>query len=634
MFSPDGIHWGQSPAPANAWTSVTYGNGLFVAVANTGIGSRVMTSPDGFDWTSRTSAADNAWNSVTYGEVGGQGLFVAVATNGSGNRVMTSPDGITWTSRTSATDKAWQSVTYGSGLFVAVAIDGTGNDVMTSPNGVTWTSRASAVGNVWMGVSYGNGLFVAVGYVVVGDGADSRVMTSPDGITWTSRTYAADNAWTGVTYGNGRFVAVAFFGLGNRVMTSGPPAATNVLVVSDTSITATTPAGTAGTASVLVTTAAGTNVANTLYTYAAPAPTVTGISPNSGTTLGGTSVTITGTNLAGASAVTIGGNACTPLSANSATSATCTTAAHAAGAVSVLVTTSGGTNAANTLYTFVTPAAPEPVVPFIPPLTSLPLVPGVSSSLLTVLNLIGGAGPALTGCLRDTLSTQLGSEWLYQGQGADGGARLGQAAQIISFYAVDANSSISHGAGQGAGIYPRGANQLDVVTACGTFVTTPAMYNLGEFGALLNAAGLTVQINAQGVMTVQVGALIYVARPDYLVTQGTPGAPGLTTGTDGLMRFTDSAGHIQILYPAFLDPEVLGNQVAVAVSGHLVIQTDGTGLVTLLSGEKFVLTPDMTLGTVPPEQFAVGWWQDGPNHYRYRNSSYSNTSQGFTVTRR
>jgi hypothetical protein len=97
------------------------------------------------------------------------------------------------------------------------------------------------------------------------------------------------------------------------------------------------------------------------------------------------------------------------------------------------------------------------------------------------------------------------------------------------------------------------------------------------------------------------------------------------------MRFTDSTGHIQILYPAFLDPEVLGNQVALAVSGYLVIQTDGTALVTLLSGEKFVLTPDLTLGTVPPEFFAVGWWQDGPNHYRYRNSSFSNTSQGFSV---
>ncbi|MDC1474477.1 hypothetical protein N8350_02575, partial [Candidatus Nanopelagicales bacterium] len=102
---------------------------LFVAVASSGTGNRVMTSPDGITWTSRTSAADNAWRSVTYGA----GLFVAVASySGTGNRVMTSPNGITWTSRTSAADNNWQSVTYRAGLFVAVASSGTGNRVMTS----------------------------------------------------------------------------------------------------------------------------------------------------------------------------------------------------------------------------------------------------------------------------------------------------------------------------------------------------------------------------------------------------------------------------------------------------------------------------------------------------------------------
>ena len=56
-------------------------------------------------------------NNVTYGN----GLFVAVAYSGSGNRVMTSPDGITWTIGTSAADNYWTSVTYGNGIFVAVA---------------------------------------------------------------------------------------------------------------------------------------------------------------------------------------------------------------------------------------------------------------------------------------------------------------------------------------------------------------------------------------------------------------------------------------------------------------------------------------------------------------------------------
>ena len=62
----DGVSWATSSSAAdNAWNSVTYGNGLFVAVSYTGTGNRVMTSPDGITWTSRTSAADNSWNSIT-----------------------------------------------------------------------------------------------------------------------------------------------------------------------------------------------------------------------------------------------------------------------------------------------------------------------------------------------------------------------------------------------------------------------------------------------------------------------------------------------------------------------------------------------------------------------------------------
>ena len=196
----------------NDWQSVAYGDGLFVAVATSGTGNRVMTSPDGITWTSRTSAVDNRWQSVAYGG----GLFVAVASNGTGNRVMTSPDGITWTSRTSAADNSWKSVVYGDGLFVAVARTGTGNRVMTSSDGITWTSRTSAEDNFWKSVVYGDGLFVAVARA----GTDNRVMTSPDGITWTARSVAVDNAWVCVTYGDGFFVAVSDTGTGNRVMTS------------------------------------------------------------------------------------------------------------------------------------------------------------------------------------------------------------------------------------------------------------------------------------------------------------------------------------------------------------------------------------------------------------------------------
>jgi hypothetical protein len=51
-----------------------------------------MTSPDGITWTARASAADNNWHSVTWAPE--LSIFVAVAFSGSGNRVMTSAIGM------------------------------------------------------------------------------------------------------------------------------------------------------------------------------------------------------------------------------------------------------------------------------------------------------------------------------------------------------------------------------------------------------------------------------------------------------------------------------------------------------------------------------------------------------------
>ena len=140
----------------------------------------VPTAP----WVAQSATEDNNWLSVTYGG----GLFVAVASDGT-NRVMTSPDGITWTAQGAAEPNPWYSVTYGGGLFVAVSFNGT-NQVMTSPDGITWTARSAAEANGWASVTYGGGFFVAVSL-----NGTNRVMTSPDGITWTARSAAEPNPW-------------------------------------------------------------------------------------------------------------------------------------------------------------------------------------------------------------------------------------------------------------------------------------------------------------------------------------------------------------------------------------------------------------------------------------------------------
>ena len=125
-------------------------------------------------------------------------------------------------------------------------------------------------------------------------------------------------------------------------VTFGSNAATNVVVVSSTSITATTPAGSGGTVTVTVTNPGGLigSLANG-FTYIGT-PTVTSVSPNNGPTGGGTAVTITGTNFVSGATVTFGSNAATNVVVVSTTSITATTPAGSAGPVTVTVTNPGG----------------------------------------------------------------------------------------------------------------------------------------------------------------------------------------------------------------------------------------------------------------------------------------------------
>ena len=66
------------------------------------------------------------------------------------------------------------------------------------------------------------------------------------------------------------------------------------------------------------------------YTYntSNPAPTVTGVSPTSGSTAGGTAVTIAGTGFLSGATVSFGGTAATGVNVVSGSSITATTPAH------------------------------------------------------------------------------------------------------------------------------------------------------------------------------------------------------------------------------------------------------------------------------------------------------------------
>jgi large repetitive protein len=139
--------------------------------------------------------------------------------------------------------------------------------------------------------------------------------------------------------------------------------ATSVVVVNATTITAVTPPHTAGLVDVVVTnidTQSGTLPGSFTYN-AAPSPTVTSASPTTGTTGGGTAVTITGTNFASGATVTFGGTAASSVQFVSATQLVATTPARAAGPAAIIVAnldTQTGTLLAG--FTYV--AMPAPVV--------------------------------------------------------------------------------------------------------------------------------------------------------------------------------------------------------------------------------------------------------------------------------
>ena len=193
-YSEDGINWTQTTLPIDdVWQSVTYGNGKFVAVANS---TTAAYSEDGINWTQTTLPIKADWHSVTYGN----GKFVAIGYN---NTVAAySEDGINWTQTTLPIGDKWYSVTYGNGKFVAVAYSST--TAAYSYDGINWTQTTLPASALWRSVTYGNGKFVAVAY------STTTAAYSEDGINWTESTLPSSDHWYSVTYGNGKFVAVAY----------------------------------------------------------------------------------------------------------------------------------------------------------------------------------------------------------------------------------------------------------------------------------------------------------------------------------------------------------------------------------------------------------------------------------------
>ena len=200
-YSSDGITW-TSAGSFFPLEYVAFGNGLFVAVGYATVGvtptSFIRTSPDGINWTVRTPSEAMWFQAISYGN----GLFVAVARFGT-NRIMTSPDGITWTSRTTSINPTFTGVAYGNGIWVAVSLGSPGGTTFTSYDGINWDEQATVFG--------ANTIHFAAGKFTIGN------YYSVDGLTWISNSIAFSPQ--SITYGNGYFVGVNDSGT-NRIVYS------------------------------------------------------------------------------------------------------------------------------------------------------------------------------------------------------------------------------------------------------------------------------------------------------------------------------------------------------------------------------------------------------------------------------
>jgi hypothetical protein len=358
----------------------------------------------------------------------------------------------------------------------------------------------------------------------------------------------------------------------------GTTAATGFTVDSDTQITATSPAHAAGTVHVTVTTPAGTSATSPAdeFTFVTPAPAVTSVSPASGSTAGGTSVTITGTNLTGATAVDFGTTAATGFTVDSETQITATSPAHAAGTVHVTVTTPGGTSATSPAdeFTFVTPA------------------------------------PVVTSVLPSSGSTAGGTSVMVTGSNFTGATAVDFGGTAATSFTVDSDSQIS----ATSPAHAAGTVHITVTTPGGTSATSPA----DEFTYVAPAACTTLCVNIgdKSILETNAGTHtmtfpVTLSEPsasqvtvNYTVTAGT--ATGGTRADPGV-DFKVKSGTLTFKPGLVSGVTPITKTIGVPIFFDLAVEGDETLTVTLSSPSAgLVLGRSVGTGTILDDDAAGG----------------------------
>jgi hypothetical protein len=306
----------------------------------------------GTNFTGATAVSFGGRAATSFTVVSATSITAVVGTGKTGNvRVVTANGAITksgFTYLPPPTITSFSPISAGTGQ--TVTITGTNFTGATAVNfGGTAASSFTIVSATSITAVVGAGTTGAVS-VTTANGNASRVgfafITASPAPTITSFTPTSGKTGKVVNIMGTNFT-------GTTAVSFGGTAATTFAVVSSTSINATIGAGASGTVS--VTTASGTGTLAG-FTYLPP-PTITSFSPTSGKT--GQTITITGTNFTGVTAVRFGNTAASSFTVVSATRITAVVGAGATGSIRI-VTANGNTNRAG--FTFITPTTTPPTI--------------------------------------------------------------------------------------------------------------------------------------------------------------------------------------------------------------------------------------------------------------------------------
>lgn len=421
---------------------------------------------------------------------------------------------------------------------------------------------------------------------------------SPPTITSFTPTTAAAGAT--VTIMGTNFAGVS-------VVTLGTVPVASFVVVSATQIDAVVGAGATGSVRV---TALGGTIVTPGFTFI-PAPNISSFAPT--TAPAGATVTITGTNFLGATAVSFGGTPATSFTVVSATQITAVVGAGASGSISVTAPGGTGTRAG---FTFSAPPAIASFAPTIAPAGTTVTITGTNFTGATAVSFGGTPAMSFTVVSATQINAVVGvgatgnvSVTTPNGSGSLGGFTFVAPPTITSFAPTNA--------AQGATVLISGSNFTGITGV--SFGATPATSFSIITSSLMTAVvgtGSTGNLQVSGPGgTASAPGFTYVLGPMISSFSPTSAGPGITvtiTGAGFLGASVVSFGGVPAASFTVISPSQINAVVAAGGASGNVLVTTGGGT-SSLAGFSFFPTPTVTSFTPTSGNPGTGITINGTN---------------------